>query len=226
MWYEHGYSLIYFSSISFAQNQIWFWKWSDPKKKKDFGNKLTIYISIKIKRNPTSWERERESQHFFFVCVVISCFGDSYPFYSQDYIIIFSGLFSYFYYYNTNEKSFLEKLLGSLVIFFGVEKGNLFINIKKHYYIILVHMALSWSSYIKMSYTWLLYTKGGHWSYSSMLHCYSLSLFPSFRTHSSLQSLHDIRDLERWSILQRTRSCNNISKLQFLVPSQSMLLSN
>ena len=78
-------------------------------------------------------EREPTLFSFFWGRVVISCFGDSYPFYSLDYIIIFSGMFSYFYYYNTNEKSFLQKMLGSLVIFFFlVEKGNLFINIKKH----------------------------------------------------------------------------------------------
>ena len=121
MWYEHGYSLIYFSSISFAQNQIWFWKWSDPKKKKKRFWKQINYLYFYQDQVKPHILRERESQHFSFSFfgVVISCFGDSYPFYSQDYIIIFSGLFSYFYYYNTNEKSFLEKLLGSLVILLG-----------------------------------------------------------------------------------------------------------
>ena len=55
---------------------------------------------------------------------------------------------------------------------------------------------------------------------------HTFSLFPSFWTHSSLQSLHGIRDVERWSILQRTRSYNKISKLQLPVPSQCMLLFN
>ena len=55
---------------------------------------------------------------------------------------------------------------------------------------------------------------------------HTFSFFPSFWTHSSLQSLHGIRDVERWSILQRTRSYNKISKLQLPVPSQCMLLFN
>ena len=102
-----------------------------PKKKKRFWKQINYLYFYQDQVKPHILrEREREPTLFFFFGVVISCFGDSYPFYSQDYIIIFSGLFSYFYYYNTNEKGFLEKLLGSLVIFFG-QKKEIYLSILK-----------------------------------------------------------------------------------------------
>ena len=96
------------------------YKNGQTQKKFDFGN---LFIFLSRPRETPHLERERTHTFLFFLGgVVISFFGYSYPFYSLDYIIIFSGMFSYFYYYNTNEKSFLQKLLGSLVIFFWDRK--------------------------------------------------------------------------------------------------------
>ena len=125
--YNTGYIRLNIITIKFStelkptQNscKLQLYKNGQTQKKFDFGN---LFIFLSRPRETPHLERERAHTFFFFFWggggVVISCFGDSYPFYSLDYIIIFSGMFSYFYYYNTNEKSFLQKLLGSLVIFF------------------------------------------------------------------------------------------------------------